>query len=38
VLGQQDEARRIWRDAMQRKPDNKLIPAVVERLTGSQTP
>jgi tetratricopeptide (TPR) repeat protein len=37
-LGQQDEARRIWRQAMENQPENTVVPATVERLSGSPTP
>ncbi|MDF1781929.1 MAG: tetratricopeptide repeat protein [Alcanivoracaceae bacterium] len=38
ALGQQDEARQIWRDGLQRSPDSEAIPAAVLRLTGSEKP
>src|SRR5690554_94429 len=38
TLGQQEEARRIWREAMESQPDNTVVPATVERLSGSPIP
>lgn len=37
-LGQQDEARRIWRDGLENTPDSTAIPEAMQRLTGSATP
>ena len=33
VRGRQDEARRIWQDALQRTPDHTLLRQVIERFT-----
>lgn len=33
VRGRQDEARRIWQDALQRAPDHTLLKQVIERFT-----
>ena len=37
-LGQQDEAREIWRAGLDESPDSKAIPATLLRLTGSDKP
>ena len=38
ALGQQDEARKIWRDGLRRSPNSEAIAATVLRLTGSEKP
>lgn len=38
TLGQQQEARHIWRQGLEQSPDNKIIPETVLRLTGAPTP
>lgn len=38
TLGQQEEARRIWRQGLANQPDSRKIPETVLRLTGSSQP
>lgn len=38
VLGQQEEARRIWRTGLSNQPDSRAIPEAVLRLTGANQP
>ncbi|MBQ0752632.1 MAG: tetratricopeptide repeat protein [Gammaproteobacteria bacterium] len=38
VLGQQEEARRIWRKGLSNQPDSRAIPEAVLRLTGASQP
>ena len=38
VLGQQAEARKLWKKALKAQPDSRAIPEVVLRLTGSSQP
>lgn len=38
VLGQQEEARRIWRTGLSQQPDSTAIPEAVLRLTGASQP
>lgn len=38
VLGQQAEARKLWKKALKAQPDSRAIPETVLRLTGSSQP
>lgn len=38
MLGQQEEARRIWREGLSNQPDSRAIPEAVLRLTGAPKP
>lgn len=38
TLGQQEEARRIWRQGLEQSPENKIIPETILRLTGAPAP